>query len=210
MDELEIILDSGDKGDEKRAKRGKRSAPPPKVTHTSRARWGWIIVLGIVIAAVVLGLQLADQNRIQPQPGEAAPDFTLTTYGGETILLSALRGKIVVVNFWANWCPPCHDEAPDFKAISDDYSGKNVVFVGINWLEPSEADALGFIARYGLTYANGPDLGEKIAQSYRITAAPETYVVNRNGIVADTIIGPTTYEHLAEVLDGLIGAGGAS
>ncbi len=94
--------------------------------------------------------------------------------------------------------------------VAEDYASQNVVFVGINWLEPSLNDALGFIESYEIPYQNGSDLGEKIAQAYRIESAPETFVINSNGVIAETIIGPTTYDHLSEVLDGLIAAGGAS
>jgi cytochrome c biogenesis protein CcmG, thiol:disulfide interchange protein DsbE len=206
MDELELIIDSGEKSDEKRSRRATKAI---KITHQSRFRRGWMVILGIFVVAVILGLQLAQQNRVQPMPGEPAPTFTITTFDDETISLEALRGKIVIVNFWADWCPPCHQEAPDMVAIAEDYVDKNVVMVGINWLE-SKSTALNFIARYEVPYQNGLDLGGKISQAYRLEAAPETYVIDRNGIVADTIIGPTTYDHLAEVLDGLIAKGGAS
>lgn len=206
MDELEVILDSGEKGDEKRSRRTKSSPAPAASTRT---RWGWLVVAVIVIGAVILGLQLAQQNRVQPQPGEAAPLFTLTTFDGQSVSLADLKGKIVVVNFWASWCPPCHDEAPELKAIAEDYAGKNVVLIGVDWLD-TDNEAKAFLARYGLTYLNGPDLGEKIARSYRVQGAPENYVIDRNGIIADTVIGPITYEHLSEVLDRLIASGGAS
>jgi cytochrome c biogenesis protein CcmG, thiol:disulfide interchange protein DsbE len=206
MDELELILDNGEKGSETPTRRVDK---PTNTTPQSRIRRAWLIVLGIFVIAVILGVQLAQQNRTQPMPGEAAPLFTVTTFDGETISLEALRGKIVIVNFWANWCVPCHQEAPDLVAIDEDYRDKNVVMVGINWLEPNET-ALSFIDQYDITYANGADLGEKIAQAYQIEGAPETYVIDRSGIVVETLIGPTTYDHLSEVLDGLIASGGAS
>lgn len=205
MDELELIMDSGEKADEKRPRRSKK----PTIIHQSRFRSGWMIVLAIFVVAIILGLQLAQQNRVQPMPGEPAPLFTMTSYDGEPISLESLRGKIVIVNFWANWCLPCHQEAPDLVAIAEDYTDKNVVLVGINWLE-TETAAKEFINQYELPYQNGSDVGEKIAQAYRIEGAPETYVIDRNGIVVDTIIGPATYDHLSELLDGLIASGGAS
>jgi len=202
MDELEIIQDSG----EKPLYPDQKASMAP---HQSRFRWGWMIVLTIVVIALILGAQLSQQNRVQPQAGETAPSFNLTTFEGEAISLESLRGKIVIVNFWASWCPPCHDEAPELQAIAEDYANQNVVVVGVNWLD-TEREALAFMAQYGLTYPSGPDMGERIAQSYHIAAAPENYVIDRNGIVADVVLGPVTYDHLAEVLDGLIAAGGAS
>ena len=206
MDELDIIIDSGQQSDEKRPRRAKNT---PKITHQSRFRWGWLIVLTIVVIALILGAKLSQQNRVQPTAGEPAPTFSLTTFEGKIISLESLRGKIVIVNFWASWCPPCHDEAPELKAIAEDYAGQNVVVVGVNWLD-TESEALAFMAQYELTYPSGPDMGEKIAQSYHIAAAPENYVIDRDGIVADVVLGPVSYDHLAEVLDGLIAAGGAS
>ena len=206
MDELELIIESGEKSDEQRPRRSKNS---PKITHQSRFRWGWLIVLTIVVITVILGAQLSQQNRVQPRAGEPAPNFNLTTFDGEPISLESLRGKIVVVNFWASWCVPCHQEAPELKAIAEDYANQNVVVVGVNWLD-TESDALAFMEQYGLAYPSGPDMGEKIAQSYQIEGAPENYVIDRDGIVADTVIGPVSYDYLAEVLDGLIASGGAS
>ncbi len=206
MDELDVILESGERGGDKRPRRLQTPAGTPA---TGRAGWGWLIVLGIVIGAVLLGLQLAQQNRVQPKVGDTAPLFSLITFDGTPISLESLRGKIVVVNFWASWCAPCHEEAADLQSIAEDYQGKNVVMVGVNWLD-TESDARGYMAKYGITYVNGPDVGEKIAKSYRIQAAPENYVLDRNGVVADMVIGPVTYEHLSAVLDRLIAAGGAS
>lgn len=162
-----------------------------------------VLIIGMVAIAVVLGVQLFRQNQVQLQPGITAPDFSLTTYEGEDYTLSELRGQVVVMNIWAMWCPPCHQEAPDFQAIHEDYADQGVVLLGVNWLD-IEADALGFIEQYSITYPNGPDIGGRIGEKYNFQGPPETWVIDQEGVIAATFIGSTTYDTLASVLDRLL------
>ena len=170
-----------------------------------------VLISGIVAVIVVLAVQLARQNQIQPMPGEVAPEFTLTSFStgpddpSETISLSDLRGQIVIVNFWGSWCAPCRTEAPELQAIYEDYKDDGVILIGVNWLD-IEDEALAFIDEFGLTYPNGPDVGERIGNRYNIQGAPENFIVDRDGVVHEAVIGSVDYDQLAAILDEMLAA----
>jgi len=162
-----------------------------------------VLVLGILAVVLVFAVQLFNQNQTQPTPGERAPDFTLTSFEDETYTLSELEGNIVVVNFWGSWCGPCRAEAPDLQDIHEDFQDQGVLLIGVDWLD-IEDNALAFIEEFDLTYINGPDIGESIADRYHIQGAPETFIVGRDGRIAHTIPGPVTYDTLAGLLRDLL------
>jgi cytochrome c biogenesis protein CcmG/thiol:disulfide interchange protein DsbE len=166
-----------------------------------------VLVLGF-IAFIAFGLSL--RNRSEPTSG-LAPDFTLTFYAGQDgglgvpqIKLSDLRGKVVLINFWASWCIPCAEEAPDLEATYLKYKDRGVVFIGIAWTD-IEADAFNFMRRFNITYANGPDIGNKIAKPlYQITGVPETFIVDRTGNVQYFAISPMKEAELSLQLDRIL------
>lgn len=159
-----------------------------------------VLMAGVVVVLTVIGIWLFRQSQAQPGPGSSAPDFTIGTYDGDWYTLSELRGQIVVLNFWANWCPPCHAEARDLQTIYEDYRDAGVVMLGINWLD-LPGDALEFIEHYGISYPNGPDIGERIVQSYRLQGPPKTLIIGRDGVITDFFIGQVNYEIVADALE---------
>jgi cytochrome c biogenesis protein CcmG, thiol:disulfide interchange protein DsbE len=163
-----------------------------------------VLMVGIVVAAAVIGLALVRQKQAQPQSG-AAPDFTVTTYDGETMALQDLRGKIVVVNFWASWCIPCKEEAPFLQSVSERYRDQDVVILGIAYSD-IDAQSLEFIERYAITYPNAPDNGTRVSDAYHITGVPETFVIDRQGNIAYFFYAQVPEETLIAVLDRLIGS----
>ncbi len=134
---------------------------------------------------------------------ERAPDFTLQLFSGSSIQLSSLQGKLVMVDFWASWCPPCREEAPGLEQVYREYKTKGVEFVGVA-IWDGEKDALRFIERYSITYPNGLDARGEIAINYGVTGIPEKYFVAPNGAVLKKFVGPMTAERLRSVLDGLL------
>lgn len=150
---------------------------------------GSIAVYTLALALLALlgwGLVRASTGPVDSGP---APDFTLTTFTGETIRLSDLRGNVVVINFWASWCPPCRDEAPYLERTWRQYRDKGVVFIGVDYLD-TEKKALEYIAEFDITYPNGPDIGTRIADAYRIKGVPETFFVDKRGELREVYIGP--------------------
>lgn len=164
-----------------------------------------VLIAGILLTAVVFGIALARQNQTQPQAGPA-PDFTLTTLDGDTIRLSDLRGKVVVINFWASWCGPCRVEAPALQTVYERYRDRGVEFLGVAWTD-TERGARAFIAEFNQTYPNGLDLGTKLAELYRIQGVPETFIVNPDGQIVQFIMQPITEQSLSAILDRVLTAG---
>jgi cytochrome c biogenesis protein CcmG, thiol:disulfide interchange protein DsbE len=157
----------------------------------------WVALLGLLVI-VALGLRRSQQGSVQV--GDTIPDFTLTffdgyTYQGKTdVKLSELRGKVVVINFWASWCKPCEQEAPDLESAWNSYEpGGQVVFVGADYVD-TEPEARGYLKKFAISYPTGPDLGTRISQMFRITGVPETYIIDQNGKLAYAKIGPFVSE----------------
>ena len=180
---------------------------PSAVAAPARRSWtGCLTRLGTFVAVfLVLGVLGWGLNRARSGPvgSGPAPDFTLTGFDGQTVRLADLRGQVVVVNFWASWCPPCREEAAYLEKTSRDYQGRGVVFLGVDWVD-TEKEALAYIEEFDITYYNGPDLGTRIAQAYRIQGVPETFFIDKSGQVRWVKVGPLYPPELEDKIDELL------
>jgi cytochrome c biogenesis protein CcmG/thiol:disulfide interchange protein DsbE len=132
-----------------------------------------------------------ETEKISPLVGNRAPDFTLKLTDGKKISLSDLRGKTVLLNFWASWCMPCREEAPVLEETWQKYKNKDVVFLGVNiWDESSNADS--YIEKFGGGYPQGTDSQEEIQVDYGIGGVPETFFISPTGIIMDKYNGALT------------------
>ena len=112
--------------------------------------------------------------------GEAAPDFEVETFDGEALKLSDLNGKVVVLNFWASWCPPCRWEMPFFETMWQEYRDQGVVFVGIAMSDTLE-NVKAFAKEAGVTYPVALDTTTEIARDYEVLSLPTTYFIGKDG-----------------------------
>lgn len=117
-----------------------------------------------------------------------APDFTWT-YHGQTVHLTDLRGHIVIVNFFATWCPPCRDETPTFVRVSEDYADKGVYFVGVDTGNETASKVTSFARNYGIGYQLIVDDRQQIGDAYGVTALPTTFIVDPNGALVYHSVG---------------------
>ncbi|MEM7127498.1 MAG: TlpA disulfide reductase family protein [Chloroflexota bacterium] len=162
---------------------------------SSQAGRGRFVVIGIFLAFLgLLAIGLFRQNLFSQRAAGAAPDFEFTTFEGETISLADLKGKGVVLNFWASWCDPCRAEAELLETSwrNEETKGE-IVFIGLDYLD-QEHSALDYLAEFDVTYPNGPDLQSRIARRYRIKGVPETFFIRPDGSISTTIIGPILSE----------------
>jgi len=128
--------------------------------------------------------------------GYRAPDFALPDLEGQLIALSDFRGKPVLLNFWATWCPPCRKEMPDLQRFYERY-GDQVAVLGINWAEkPQEVRA--FLERYGVTYPNVLDRQGKVFVLYRLTGIPTSFWIDEEGVLRGVWYGPLRTDEIAE------------
>jgi cytochrome c biogenesis protein CcmG/thiol:disulfide interchange protein DsbE len=153
----------------------------------------WVSVLGLL---AIIAIELNHSQQGQIGPGDRVNNFTMPLFSGydwngqSQIQLSDFRGKVVMVNFWASWCKPCEQEAPDLEQAWQFYrDDRRVVFIGADYVD-TEPEARAYLAKFGITFANGPDLGTRVSQLFRIKGVPETYFVDQQGVLRYAQIGP--------------------
>ena len=132
-----------------------------------------------------------------------APDFSGTSLTGAPIKLASYRGKIVVLNFWGSWCPPCRDEAPTLAVLSEQYAAKGVAFIGDD-VADTPVNALSFTRSVGITYPSVNDPGYAVVQDFSqvipVNDTPTTVVIDRTGHIAGMVLGKVSYSTMVTLL----------
>lgn len=167
-------------------------------------RWGLISLLAAVLTLLVglwAALRLGD---VGPQVGRPAPAFELNTFDGSTVKLADLRGKVVVVNFWASWCVECALEADELEQLWRARRDLGLVILGVGYTD-TEPAARDYLKRFDITYPNGPDRGARISRAYGLSGVPETVLIDREGNIAGLPIGAAAE---AAKLVGAVGGNG--
>lgn len=165
------------------------TAESPEPNSRAVVVWQIGIVVVVLLFLGFLAWRLVQTNQSEHRASGEAPPFAFTTFEGETISLDDLRGKGVVLNFWASWCDPCRDEAALLEATWRREQDNGVVFIGLDYLDQEPA-AKAYLAEYGVTYPNGPDLRSDAARRYGIKGVPETFFIDPEGKITEIVIGP--------------------
>lgn len=172
------------------------SAPPLPPTTNHARRNAWIILLLIVVVTIMLLaprlVKYKPTNTITSDPkGQLAPDFVLKDIDGKTVRLSDYRGKAVVVNFWATWCPPCKTEMPWLVDLENKYRGQGLEIIGVA-LDEAGKDEIAKFARdmklnYSVVIGN-----DSTSDAYGdVSMLPTTFYIDRNGKIVERVVGIT-------------------
>ena len=167
------------------------------------------LVVAATLPAILLALLIVVLLWRSPAPaagtvGSMAPDFSLVDLDGDPIRLADLRGRPVVVNFWASWCGPCIEEFPLLRDAADRHAADGLVVIGIVYQDRTEG-ARDFMARNDGTWPAAMDPGERVATAFNILGPPETFFIGADGIIAARQLGQfsaaSLERHLAAIID---------
>ena len=178
------------------AARGEPVREAPRARRSAFARYAAVLLA----ASLFLTTSGCDTTGAVPKNGELAPEFVLQSAGGAVRKLSNYRGKVVLVNLWATWCPPCIEEMPVLVQLATDYSERGLVVVGIAGDEDPQA-VRDFLASSPVKFEVLFDPGGAIGTQYGITGYPETFFVDRQGRLGEKLIGPLPHEGRAPSID---------
>ena len=144
-----------------------------------------LALLLVIVFAVALTRQSesARTGATGPLIGKAAPDFTLKDLSGNTVTLASLRGRPVLLNFWASWCPPCRNEAPLLSDVARQQDAQGLAIVGVIYADDNLKALNDFIGEYNLAYPNVRDPGSRTAINYGVAAVPETFFIDKDGVI---------------------------
>ena len=175
-----------------------------------RSNWlflgvGTVLVLVIAAATLTTDSTSASTAWIEPTVPREAPNFTLDRLNGDTFHLREHRGEVVVLNFWATWCPPCREEIPDFVSLQRDLGERGVQFVGVALERDPDPEAVrAFAEEMSVNYPIGLDDGT-IARKYGgVRTLPTTFVIGPDGMIRGRIPGRTTESRLRPALEDLL------
>ena len=146
------------------------------------------LVAGFASAALALGFVSCNKDP-GPQVGMPAPGFTLPDLEGKLHGLADYRGRVVVLNFWATWCPPCIDEMPSLQRLHQALADQGVAVVAVS-VDERFSDVPDFVQKFNLTFSVLFDEGKKVSRTYQTFKYPETYILDREGRLKSKVVGP--------------------
>ncbi len=171
-----------------------------KFMQQSRARifYGLILILGLAWLWYSSNPGAATGGKIPaPQAGFLAPNFTLQTLDGQPIELSDLRGKVVLVNIWASWCPPCRAEMPAIERTWQDFRDQGFIVLAVNSTAQDQLPTVqAFVAQNSLTFPIPLDDSGEVTRLYRVASLPTSFFIGRDGVIREVVIGGPMAEAL--------------
>lgn len=163
---------------------------------TQHFQRNWIGLVTLLLGLAWIWFSRAPQGATTsglipaPQAGFLAPAFSLSTLDGQNISIDELRGKAVLINVWATWCPPCRAEMPAMQRVYEEYHAQGFEILAVN---STAQDTLGnldpFIAKYGLTFPILLDESGSVTRLYRVVSLPTSFFIGRDGVISEVVVG---------------------
>lgn len=147
--------------------------------------------IGVLLGALVCVIFLSLRERIV-QEGDSAPDFSITADNGRTITAANFGGKLLLLNFWATWCPPCIEELPSLDQFQRQFANSGLVVLGVS-VDKDEKAYRRFLSRVNVSFLTARDPDSKISADYGTFQYPESYLINRDGKVVMKVINATNW-----------------
>ncbi len=151
--------------------------------------FGIILLLSVLVLAGCNDSTTAQQVSAGGVVGNMAPDFTLTDMQGQQVSLSQLRGKVVLLNFWATWCPPCREEMPSMEQLHREFGSKGLVILAVNVEKNGRQVVEQFLQRTPYSFPILIDDKNVAQNTYGVFRFPESFLIDRNGVITEKIIG---------------------
>ncbi len=156
---------------------------------TSKRHTVVILSIFLVVFVVAIGIALGTQRSMNSLIGQTAPQFTLQNLDGEIVTSSVFKGKVVVLDFWATWCPPCRMEIPDFIELQKEYGGKGFTFVGVSLDQDGPEVVKKFVKASGMNYPQLMGSVEVVSSYGNFEGIPTAFVIDKNGIIRNIFVG---------------------
>ncbi|MFD2613235.1 redoxin domain-containing protein [Paenibacillus gansuensis] len=156
----------------------------------------WIVITAAFIVAGLIGYQFNASKEASavtmeqaPKKNHMAPSFSLKSMDGGSYQVGGTRDKMLLLNFWASWCGPCKEEAPELKAFYDQNQDRLDVYAVNSTMSDKQEDAVAFVKQYGFTFPSFLDPQGKVSDLYSIMAFPTSYLIDQEGIIREVIYG---------------------
>ena len=166
--------------------------------------------LKIALIATALGVAAAcGLLRLRYRTPSVAPDFAVPDLAGQAVRLSAFRGQVVLLNIWTTWCPPCREEMPSMERLAAHFRGRDFQLLAVSQDEGDKEKVEAFARDLKLSFPVLLDPQRQVGERYGVWGYPETFVIDRNGYVAERVIGPRTWDSPESIaaIEALIAAG---
>jgi peroxiredoxin len=162
------------------------------------------VLLALLLAAGALWVAFGAERPAAPvAEGQPAPDFSLPTLDGGELSLASLRGRVVLLNFWATWCKPCEDEMPAMERLYRSLRDQGFALLAVS-VDVGDSEVEAFRTRLGLSFPILRDPDRKVANLYQSPRFPESWLVGRDGVLVARFIGPRDWdapEYVARIRD---------
>jgi len=149
------------------------------------------LILPILILVALMG---CTKEAKPPVEGNPAPDFTLNTLTGEVVKLSDLKGQVILLNFWATWCPPCREEIPSMMRLNTAMAGKPFRMLCVSIDDGGKVAVEEFFRTSGFSLPALMDTDKRAGKLYGLTGVPETFVIDRNGVILKKVVGAMEWD----------------